>query len=110
MGQGGFVQRGFPLSRIFGAKSDGRQAGRSFYLTYGVDSAFAKHALRANGLLRTDHASAQLRYKLNKWVSFVHEETYIDTRTAGQTVNLFRGLPVHTAHAVRSEFGTIFTF
>ena len=52
----------------------------------------------------------QLRYKINKGVSFVDEVTYLDTRTAGGVLKLFRGLPVHTSHAVRNEFGTIFTF
>ncbi|HEV8132985.1 MAG TPA: hypothetical protein VGQ81_17180 [Acidobacteriota bacterium] len=110
MGQGGFVQLGFPLSRIFQADAAGRNAGWTLYTTYGVDSAFAKDAIRANGLLRTDHASVQLRYKINRWVSFVHEETYLVTRTAGSIRKAFRGLPAHEAHAWRSEAGTIFTF
>jgi hypothetical protein len=110
MGQGGFLQLGFPLSRIFGAEPGTRAAGWAFYLTYGVDSAFAKDAARANGLLRTDHGSAQLRYRINQWVSFVHEATYLDTRTVGGVRRLFRGVPVHVAHAWRNEFGTIFTF
>ncbi|MBS1864755.1 MAG: hypothetical protein JSS69_02455, partial [Acidobacteria bacterium] len=84
MGQGGFLQLGLPLSRLFNADPEGRAGfgGWSLYLTYGLDSAFAKDARRANGLLRTDHGSVQLRYKFNKWVTFVHEETYLDTRTA----------------------------
>jgi hypothetical protein len=110
MGQGGFLQLGLPLSRLFGAEPGTRSAGWTFYLTYGLDSAFAKDAVRANGLLRTDHGSAQLRYKINQWVSFVHEVTYLDTRTAGSITKLFRGVPVHVAHAWRNEFGTIFTF
>ena len=110
MGQGGFLQLGFPLSRLFGAEPGTRAAGWTFYLTYGLDSAFAKDAVRANGLLRTDHGSAQLRYKINQWVSFVDEVTYLDTRTAGSITKLFRGVPVHVAHAWRNEFGTIFTF
>ncbi len=112
MGQGGFFQLGFPLSRIFGANPEGRAAagGWQLFLTYGIDSAFARDARRGNGLLRTDHGSAQLRYKVNRWVTFVHEETYLDTRTARPATKLFRGVPSHTAHAWRSEFGTIFTF
>ncbi len=110
MGQGGFMQLGFPLSRWFGAEPGTRAAGWTFYLTYGLDSAFAKDAIRANGLLRTDHGSAQLRYKINQWVTFVDEVTYLDTRTAGSLTKLFRGVPVHVAHAWRNEFGTIFTF
>lgn len=110
LGQGGFLQLAFPLSRILHANPAGRNAGWTFYLTYGVDSAFAKDSIRANGLLRTDHGSLQLRYKLNKWVTFAHEVTYLDTHTVDGVLKSFRGLPVHTAHTVRNEFGTIFTF
>jgi hypothetical protein len=109
-GQGGFVQLGIPLSRIFGADPESRAAGWSTYFTYGVDSAFARDAVRGNGLLRTDHGSAELRYKLNKWVSFVQETTYLDTRTADAVRKPFRGVTARTAHAWRNEFGTIFTF
>jgi hypothetical protein len=109
-GQGGFLQLGLPLSRIFGARPEGRAAGWSLNLIYGVDSALAKDAVRANGLLRTDMGVVQLRYRLNRWVTFIHEETYIDTRTVGGVLRLFRGVPVHEAHAWRSEFGPIFTF
>ena len=109
-GQGGFMQLGLPLSRIFNAAPDGRNAGWTLYLTYGIDSAVAKDAVRGNGLLRTDHGSVQVRYKLNRWVSFIDEETYLDTRTAGSIQRPFRGVPAHTAHAWRSEFGPLFTF
>lgn len=112
MGQGGFLQLGLPLSRILHADPEGRAGagGWSLYFTYGVDSAFARDARRANGLLRTDHGSVQLRYKLNKWVTFAHEETYLDTRTVDGILKPFRGIPSHTAHAWRSEFGTLFAF
>lgn len=112
IGQGGFVQLGLPLSRIFGADPAGRAGagGWAFYLTYGIDAALAKDTVRANGLLRTDHASSQLRYKFNKWCSFVDEVTYLDTRTVGGVRKLFRGVNAHVAHAWRNEFGTIFTF
>ena len=110
MGQGGFLQLGLPLSRWLSAEPGTRAAGWTFYMTYGLDSAFAKDAIRGNGLLRTDHGSAQLRYKINQWVSFVHEVTYLDPRTAGSTLKLYRGTLAHVAHAWRNEFGTIFTF
>ncbi len=110
MGQGGFLQLGFPLSRLFHVNPEGRNAGWTLYTTYGVDSAVAKDAVRANGLLRTDHASVQLRYKINRWASFVHEETYLDTRTTRSVRKPFRGTPAHTTHAWRSETGTLFTF
>jgi hypothetical protein len=111
-GQGGFIQIGIPLSRVLHADPAGRDAGWTTYFTYGVDSAFARDVVRTggNGLLRTDHASAQLRYRLNKWMSFVQETTYLDTRTADAVTRLYRGLPVHTVHAWRNEFGTIVTF
>jgi hypothetical protein len=109
-GQGGFVQLGLPLSRIFGARPEGRAAGWSLNLIYGVDTALAKDSVRANGLLRSDMGVVQLRYRLNRWVAFIHEETYIDTRTVGGVRKLFRGVLVDNAHAWRSEFGPIFTF
>jgi hypothetical protein len=109
-GQGGFLQLGLPLSKIFGARPEGRAAGWSMNLIYGVDSALAKDAVRANGLLRSSMGVVQLRYRLNRWVTFIHEETYIDTRTVSGVLKLFRGVPVHDAHAWRSEFGPIFTF
>ncbi len=111
MGQGGFMQLGFPLSRIFGANPESRAtAGWSFYMTYGIDSAFAKDAIRGNGLLRTDHGSGQLRYRFNRWCSFIQETTYLDTRTAGGVLKPFRGLPARSAHTIRNEFGTVCTF
>jgi hypothetical protein len=112
LGQGGFLQLGLPLSRIFGANPEGRQAGWTMYFTYGIDSAFAKDTARlgANGLLRTDHGSSQLRYRFNKWCTFIDEVTYIDTRTVGGIRKLFRGVPAHTTHAWRNEFGPVFTF
>jgi hypothetical protein len=109
-GQGGFLQLGLPLSRIFGARPESRAAGWSLNLIYGIDSALAKDSIRANGLLRSDMSIIQLRYRLNRWVSFIHEETYIDTRTVGGVRKLFRGVLVDNAHAWRSEFGPIFTF
>jgi hypothetical protein len=110
-GQGGFVELGIPLSRIAGVRPNERGGtGWTIYLTYGVDSALARDSVRANGLLRTDHGSAQLRFKLNKWVTFAQETTYLDTRTADNIRKPFRGLPAHVAHAWRNEFGPIFTF
>lgn len=112
MGQGGFLQLGIPLSRVLGADPESRAGfgGWSIYFTYGLDSAFARDARRANGLGRTDHGSVQVRYRFNNWVTFVHEETYLDTRTADGILKPFRGRPSRTAHAWRSEFGTVFAF
>jgi len=125
-GQGGFVQLGFPLSRIFGATPGGPNEGWTWYVGYGTDNVFRRDTVRSegNGLLRTDLFSTSLRYKLNKWVTFAHEVSYIDTRAASQlpaagtpglfplqpTVKLFAGAPAHRKHAWRNEFGTVFTF
>ena len=111
-GQGGFAQLGFPLSRIFGANPEGLNSGWSMYVGYGVDSAYARDVIRANGngLNRDDYVPFSLRYKLNKWAQLVEEVTWYDTRTADNVRALFRGVDAHVNHDIRQEFGTIFTF
>lgn len=109
-GQGGFAEMSFPLSRIFHADPEGHNAGWVFHLLYGTDRAKAEDARRGNGLVRSDYDSASLTYKLNKWVSFVNEVTYMDTRAATHDAKTFRGIPATQAHAWRQEFGTVFTF
>ncbi len=111
-GYGGFAQLGFPLSRIFHANPDGRNAGWRFFLTYGSDGAYARDVIRSGGnhLQRTDIVAGSLRYKINRWAELVQETTWEDTRTADSTRVLFRGIDAHVAHDIRNEFGTIFTF
>ena len=114
-GQGGFVQLGFPLSRIFNADPKGRNAGWTSFLYYGYDQASARDARRfgARGS-RSDLFSGNIQYKLNQWVTFAYEEGYYRTRAANRTgvtlLPLFRGVPSYTTHNIRSEFATIFTF
>ncbi|HSL55342.1 MAG TPA: hypothetical protein VK868_13150 [Pyrinomonadaceae bacterium] len=112
-GQGGFIQLGFPLSRIFDADPKGRNAGWTAYLYYGGDQATARDARRfgARGG-RSDLFSGNIQYKWNQWVTFALEEGYYRTRAdlrAGP-LPLFRGIPSYTTHNVRSEFAAIFTF
>jgi len=111
-GQGGFVQFGIPLSRIFGANPDGWNAGWRLFFAYGTDSVFARDVIRpgGNNLNRTDYVPVSLRYKVNRWVEIVNETTWYDTRTADSRTALFRGIPAHVNHDIRNEFGTIFTF
>jgi len=111
-GQGGFVQLGIPLSRIFGANPDGRNAGWRLFLAYGVDSAFSRDVIRTGGnnLDRTDYVPISLRYRINKWAEIVNEFTWYDTRTADSKTVDYRGIPAHVNHDLRNEFGTIFTF
>jgi hypothetical protein len=111
--QGGFVQLGFPLSRIFDADPKGHNAGWTAYLYYGGDQVFARDARRF-GLRggRSDLFSGNIQYKWNQWVTFAYEEGYYRTRADSRTgaLPLFRGIPSYTTHNIRSEFAAIFTF
>ena len=111
--QGGFVQLGFPLSRIFDANPKGRNAGWTAYLYYGDDQALARDARRFGGRGdRSDLFSGNLQYKWNQWVTFAYEQGYYRTRADLRSgpLPLFRGVPSFTTHNIRSEFAAIFTF
>ena len=111
--QGGFIQLGFPLSRIFDADPKGRNAGWTAYLYYGDDQATARDARRfgARGV-RSDLFSGNVQYKWNQWVTFAYEQGYYRTRANNRAgaLPLFRGIPSFTTHNIRSEFAAIFTF
>ncbi len=112
--QGGFINLGFPLSRIFNADAKGRNAGWSAYLHYGFDEALPRDVRRFAGgnRSRSDLFSANIQYKLNSFVTFAWEESLYRTRAANRfgILPLFRGRPSVETHDVRSEFATIFTF
>ncbi|HET6852163.1 MAG TPA: hypothetical protein VFH46_07550 [Pyrinomonadaceae bacterium] len=111
--QGGFIQLGFPLSRIFDADPKGRNAGWTANLYYGDDQASARDARRfgARGT-RSDLFSGNLQYKWNQWVTFAYEQGYYRTRANNRSgaLPLFRGIPSFTTHNIRSEFAAIFSF
>jgi hypothetical protein len=117
-GSGGFAEASFPLSRIFNANPEGHNAGWILHLQYGTDRAKYSDAQHGNFLGRTDLDTASLTYRLNKWVTLVHEASYIVTFTAnaqeGSTFSphgiLFAGKDVRQAHNWRNEFGPVFTF
>jgi hypothetical protein len=109
-GVGGFTELSFPLSRIFHADPGGKNAGWVLHTQYGTDRAHAADARKTNGLARTDLYTASLTYKMNSWVSFVNETSYIVTRAATADSKLFAGNHVTQAHDWRQEFGPIFTF
>ncbi len=116
-GQGGFVQLGFPLSRLFDANPSGRNAGWTAFVYYGFDEAKQRDARRFSPVRgRSDLFSGNIQYKLNSWVTFGFEQGYYRTRAANRSqfdfggLPLFRGIPSYTTHNVRSEFATIFTF
>jgi hypothetical protein len=114
--QGGFLQLGFPLSRIFDADPKGRNAGWTAYAYYGYDQATARDARRFGGRSRSDLFSGNVQYKLNSFVTFGYEQGYYRTRAANSSpfdfggLPLLRGIPSRQAHNIRSEFATIFTF
>jgi hypothetical protein len=114
---GGFVNLGFPLSRIFGADPQGRNMGWSLYLHYGVDFAKARDVRRFDSTASSRHKSplyaGTLLYKLNNWVTFAFEQSLWETDalpTAAGDLPLFRGIPSRTWRDLRSEGGPIFTF
>jgi hypothetical protein len=111
--QGGFIQLGFPLSRIFDADPKGRNAGWTAYVYYGDDQATARDARRFGFRgARSDLFSGNLQYKWNQWVTFAYEQGYYRTRADNRVgaLPLFRGIPSFTTHNIRSEFAAIFTF
>ena len=111
--QGGFIQFGFPLSRIFNADPKGRNAGWTAFLYYGDDQATARDARRfgARGA-RSDLFSGNIQYKWNQWMTFAYEQGYYRTRANNRAglLPLFRGVPSFITHNIRSEFAAIFTF
>jgi hypothetical protein len=118
-GTGGFAELSFPLSRIFNANPEGHNSGWVLHLQYGTDRANYLDAQHGNHLGRTDLDTASLTYRLNKWVTFVHEASYIVTFTANNHEASgailpeklpFAGSTTRQAHNWRNEFGPIFTF
>jgi hypothetical protein len=109
-GQGGFAEMSFPLSRIFHASTEGYNSGWVLHFTYSTDRATAADVRHGNGLARTDLDTGSITYKLNKWVTFVNETSYIVTRAATANSKLFEGLHVTQAHNWRNEFGPVFVF
>jgi hypothetical protein len=117
-GSGGFAELSFPLSRIFNANPEGLNSGWILHMGYGTDRAKYSDAQHGNFLGRTDLDSASLTYRLNKWVTFVHETSLITTFVANSQTDAgfavhtlpFAGRQVRQAHNWRNEFGPVFTF
>jgi hypothetical protein len=110
---GGFAQLGLPLSRIFKANPEGRNAGWTLYALYGTDQASARDLVHLGGSTR--HASSMavgtLNYSFNRWVSFSFEHSLYTTHAnTRQQLPQYRGFPAREWHDVRDEFGPVFTF
>ncbi len=114
--QGGFVNLGFPLGRIFNAEPGGRNAGWVLYLYYAYDEANASDVRHlGNQRQKNDLAAATLNYKLNNLVSFTAEQSYYRTRAVGDPTGLkpfpiYRGYPARQWQDIRTEIGPTFTF
>src|SRR5581483_6056328 len=97
--QGGFVNLGFPLGRIFHAEPTGRNAGWVLYAYYAFDDANASDVRHiGNTRQKNDLAAATLNYKLNNLVSFTLEQSYYRTRAVGDPTGVlplptYRGFP-----------------
>ena len=127
-GQGGFINIGFPLSRLFGVNPQSRMAGFTAYLHYGYDEATASDVRRLLGTTlnpigapatgfganrgKSDVAYGSIQYRFNSIVTFAYEQSYFRTRSANNAapLPLFRGIPSRETHNIRSEFATIFSF
>jgi len=113
--QGGCLNIGIPLSRLAHADPTGRNAGWVFYAHYRYDQVLARDVRReGGGRQKGDVAAGTLQYKLNKFVSFVVEESLYRTRalplTSTGNFPLFEGRPMREWKDFRSEIGPIFTF
>jgi hypothetical protein len=114
--QGGFVNLGFPLGRIFHAEPTGRNAGWVLYLYYAYDEAFASDVRHfGNTRQKNDLAAATLNYKLNNLVTFTLEQSYYRTRAVGDPTGVlpfptYRGFPARQWQDIRTEVGPTFTF
>lgn len=110
--EGGFIQLGIPLSRIFQVNPAGRNSGWSIYGLYGVDQAKERDLNKAAGVR---HESTMMvgtiNYKLNRWISFSYEQSLYTTHAnPEQALPLFRGVHSREWNDVREEGGPIFFF
>ena len=112
--EGGWVQLGLPLSRIFGASPTSRNSGWSLYGLYSIDQAKTRDLdkLGATGNRRfSTMAVGTLNYNFNRWVTFSFEQSLYTTHAnPEEPLPLFKGVPSREWNDVREEFGPIFTF
>lgn len=112
---GGFINVGFPLGRIFGADPASRNAGWQLYFHYAFDQAKTRDVKRlGNQRSKNDLAAVTLSWKVNSLVTFVAEESMYRTRIADPTnlsaAPLYEGVRAREWHDNRTEIGPIFTF
>jgi hypothetical protein len=114
--QGGFVNVGLPLGRIFQAEPTSRNAGWTLYLYYAFDDAYASDIRKlGNQRQKNDLAAATLNWKLNNMVTFTWEQSYYRTRAVGDPTGVlpfptYRGVPSRQWQDIRTEIGPTFSF
>jgi hypothetical protein len=122
-GYGGFVNLGFPLSRIFNAKPGSRNSGWTLYLNQGLDAVdhydFVKaKAIGASGAgpYRSTMSAATVLYKINNWCTIAYEQSLYSSYALPNAAGVYtantsiRGIPSRTWRDLRTEFGPLFTF
>jgi len=112
--KGGLVDLSFPLSRLFNADPNGRNAGWTLDFNYSFDEAVprdVRHVAAANRS-RDDVFFGNVFYKFNKFLTFAFEESYYRTRAANHAgaLPLFRGIPSYQWHDLRQQLSVITTF
>ena len=114
--QGGFVNLGLPLGRIFQAEPTSRNAGWTLYFYYAFDDAFASDIRKlGNQRQKNDLGAATLNWKMNNLITFTAEESYYRTRVVGDPSGtlpypIYRGVPSRQWQDIRTEIGPTFTF
>ena len=114
--QGGFVNLGLPLGRIFQAEPTSRNAGWTLYFYYAFDDAFASDIRKlGNQRQKNDLGAATLNWKMNNLITFTAEESYYRTRVVGDPTGtlpypIYRGVPSRQWQDIRTEIGPTFTF
>jgi hypothetical protein len=112
--RGGSIDLAFPLSRIFGAKPDGRNAAWVINFFHAYDVAMARDVRRigAANRSRNDMSAGTLSCKLNKYLGVSFEESYYRTRAAskGGPLPLYRGIHSYQWHDLRHQLAVQVTF
>jgi len=129
--QGGFVNLGFPLGRIFHVDPASRASGLQAYIHYGLDdpdstdvrrvgitTSGASAGLSQNGRDKSDAVIGTLLWKLNPYLTLGFEQSQYRTKTSGGAAfgtvvggaPIWEGVPVRQWHDNRTEFSTMFTF
>jgi hypothetical protein len=129
--QGGFVNLGFPLGRIFHVDPASRASGLQAYIHYGLDdpdstdvrrvgitTTGASAGLPQNGRDKSDAIIGTLLWKLNPYLTLGFEQSQYRTKMSGGAAfgsvvggaPIWEGVPVRQWHDNRTEFSTMFTF